>query len=188
MATFDVVGVKLGMTPDQAIAALEEKGFSVLSTSEQRDWEAQLADEMKKRGYEGKFGGRVAAMTRASGPQDERIDVWYAATIEGARVASINYSAKPDRISGDAFRSGLRSKHGEATADYGARKIYCSQGEKTCTPILGSGELPHMKVQMDRFVLYSIDLLEGKESRSRRQTQFTSALETRAPKSSRTTF
>ena len=188
VAEFDVAGVKLGMTHDQVVSALNEKGFSVSSTSEQKDWEAQLADEMKKRGYEGNSNGRVAGMTRAKGPQDESIDVWYAATPEGARVANINYHARPARITGDAFRSGLRSKYGEATTDHGARKIYCTTGEEKCLPLFGSKELPHLKVQMDSALLYSIDLVEGREAGSRRRAQFASALEARAPKSSQTTF
>ena len=188
VAEFDVAGVKLGMTHDQVVTALEEKGFSISSTSEQKDWDAQLADEMKKRGYDESSNGRVAGMTRVKGSQDESIDVWYAATPEGARVANINYHAKPERITADAFRAGLRSKYGEATTDNGARKIYCTLGEKTCNPLFGPKELPHLKVQMDPALLYSIDLIEGREARSRRRAQFSSALEARAPKSSQTTF
>ncbi|MEC7819214.1 MAG: hypothetical protein VX454_11205 [Pseudomonadota bacterium] len=188
VAEFDVSGVTLGMTHEQVVTALQEKGFSISSTSEQADWETLLVAEAKKRGYEGNSGGRIAGMTRARGPQDESIDVWYAATPQGARVANINYHAKPERITREAFLSGLQSKYGIATTDNGARKIYCTMGEKKCTPLFGSDRLPHLKVQMDPALLYSIDLSEGREAKSRRRAQFATALEAYAPKSSRTTF
>ena len=188
VAEFDVAGVKLGMTHDEVVTALEEKAFSIRSTSEQKDWDARLSDEMERRGYQGNSEGRIVGMIRAKGPQDESIDVWYAATPEGARVASVSYSAKPDRITRDAFLAGLKSKYGDATTDNGARKIYCTIGEEKCTPLFGSDQLPNLRVQMDSALLYSIDLSEGREAKSRRRAEFTTALESLAPKSSQTTF
>lgn len=188
VAEFDVAGVKLGMTHDEVVTALEEKTFSIRSTSEQKDWDARLSDEMERRGYKGNSEGRIAGMTYARGPHDERVEVWYAATPQGARVASIRYSAEPDRITRDTFLAGLLSKYGEATTDNGARKIYCTIGEKKCTPLFGSDQLPTLRVQMDSALLYSIDLSEGREAKSRRRAEFTTALESLAPKSSQTTF
>lgn len=188
VAEFDVAGVKLGMSHDQAVVALKGNNFAITSDTQQKDWEARLADEMQKRGYKGNRDGRVAGFTRAMGPQNESINVSYAVTPEGARVSSVDYNARPARVTKDAFTAGLRKKYGEPTADHGARKMYCMRGEKTCTPLFGTDELPHMKVEMDPYLLYSITLYEGKQRRSLRHNQFASALNDRAPKSSTTSF
>ncbi len=189
--TFDLAGVRLGMTPQEARAALVAKGFKPrVEDPTQQSWAARVSERVATR-----RGGRidsstVTGFTMAGGPQGERIEVWYAATKVGARVANVNYTIPSDRMEAQAFLSGVTSKYGKPSFTERTKRFYCSKGRDSrasCWHLGDTADRPGLLAATE-FALHSISLTEGSSTSDARKQQLAAEVEAAAPKDAKASF
>ena len=187
VSTFDVAGVKLGMTPEETRTALKGAGFSPQATDPMQDaWSAVVSGRAAER-IGGKVeDGKVPMFTRASGPQGETVEIWYAATPEGARATSIEYMMPTKRMERAAFAAGIAVKYGRPTVEETARGLYCTKGEGSCLTYQNKA-LPHLLTESS-YSVHSVKLTEGEQYRNELKSRTAAAVEAAAPKNAKASF
>ena len=185
--TFDVAGVRLGMTPEEARAALRTAGFVPPATDPTQDsWSSTLSRRRAER-----LGGkvdesRVAMFTRAASPQGEQVEVWYAATAEGARASSVEYRMPTGRMERTAFVSATSAKYGRPTTQDPVRNLYCTKGEGSCVTHSNKA-LPHLQTEID-YSAYVVTLREGGAYDADLKARMAAAVEAVAPRNAKASF
>ena len=111
---FDVAGVKLHMTPEEARHALAAKGFSVSDDSMGDSWSAQVSAEAGKYANTPKYYTRAVRYTNAEGPESQKVEVSYEVLEEGSFVKEVRYSLPAER---GKFIELVKSKYGRPTRD-----------------------------------------------------------------------
>lgn len=187
VGTFDVAGVKLGMTPEETRAALKAGGFTPSATDPTQDsWASVISRRVAER-IPGKVDeARVPMFTRAGGPQGEQVEVWYTATPEGARATSIEYTMPTNRMERAAFLAGASAKYGRPTTQDPVHGLYCTKGESNCVTY-GNRMLPHMLTESD-YSVHSIKLMEGMRYGDELKSRTAAAVEVAAPKTAKASF
>lgn len=187
VSTFDVAGVKLGMTPEETRTALKGAGFSPQATDPMQDaWISVVSRRAAER-----IGGkvdetRVPMFTRASGPQGEQVEVWYTATQHGARATSIGYTMPTKRMESAAFAAGVSAKYGRPTVQDPVHSLYCTRGESSCLSYQNK-VLPHLLIEND-YSVYSVKLAEGARYRDELKATTAAAVEVAAPRNAKASF
>lgn len=187
VATFDVAGVTLGMTPDEARAVLRKARFVPASDDPAQDaWSAVVSQRVA-----GRIGGtvdqtKVPMFTRAKGAQGETVEVWYAATQDGAHVTEVKYRMPTARMDRTEFMKATLAKYGRPTVQEGLRSIYCTKLEKICASYENKA-LPYLVVEPD-YNLFVIDLMMGQRYQDERKASLSAAIETAAPKNAKASF
>ena len=185
--TFDVAGVRLGMTPEQTRAALKATGFAPQATDPTQDsWGSMVSRRRAER-----IGGKVdetkiPMFTRAGGPQGEQVEVWYAATEDGARATSIEYTVPTKRMERATFASGVSAKYGRPTVQEAARSLYCTKGEGSCQTYQNKA-LPHLQTEID-YSVYAVKLTEGGAYDRDLRARMAAAIEAAAPRDAKASF
>ncbi len=186
---FDIAGVKLGMTPEEARAALKAKGFVPNASDPRQDsWSARVSTAAAERGRGPAVAGTIPQFTMAFGPAKERVEVWYAPTPTGARAATINYVIDHDRITPEAFIKGLGTRYGKPTTATGHRGSWCNRSERECGGLAETGQLPMLAADVDRYTLYSLKLSEGSRAADQRKASLASAIDAAAPRDAKVSF
>lgn len=184
---FDVAGVKLGMSPEEARAALEAKGFKARDNDPaQPSWAALLSREIAKRRQVEANDSTVPMFTRANGEQGESIEVWYAATPQGAIVASVKFLIPTDRMERDLFERSVAEKYGAASYEDKTERIFCSRGESECKPWQVQAH-PHLTADVD-YHFYGVSISYGSDFRDAMTARMAAAVEAAAPKDAVATF
>lgn len=123
----DVAGVRLGMTPDEARAALRAKGYaptpSTLYSDRRQDVKngydyATRVDQVRRErlsSYGGDFKPKEVVTSEMWNKGDERINVDYSVMREGRRVAAVSYRIPEGRMSWPSIRSSIVDKYGRPT-------------------------------------------------------------------------
>lgn len=185
--TFDVAGVRLGMSPEQARAALKAAGFSAPATDPTQDSWSSLVSRRRAERIGGKVDEtKVVMFTRAGGPQGEQVEVWYAATEKGARATSIEYTVPTKRMERATFASGVSAKYGRPTVQEAARSLYCTKGEGSCQTYQNKA-LPHLQTEID-YSVYAVKLTEGGAYDQDLRTRMSAAIEAAAPRNAKASF
>jgi len=185
--TFDVAGARLGMSPEEARTALKAAGFSAPATDPTQDsWSSMVSRRRAER-----IGGKVdetkiAMFTRAGGPQGEQVEVWYAATEDGARATSIEYTVPTKRMERATFTSGVSAKYGRPTVQEAARSLYCTKGEGSCQTYQNKA-LPHLQTEID-YSVYVVKLTEGGTYDRDLKARMAAAIEAAAPRDAKASF
>lgn len=185
--TFDVAGVRLGMTPQQTRTALKDAGFTPRATDPTQDsWASMVSRRAAER-----IGGRVdetkvPMLTRASGPQGETVEIWYAATEEGARATSIEYMVPTKRMERATFAAGLSAKYGRPTVRDAARDLYCTKGEGSCVAYQNKA-LPYLLAESG-YEVHSVRLAEGVGYAEEMKGRMAAAVEAEAPRKAKASF
>lgn len=185
--TFDVAGVRLGMTPEETRAALRKGGFVPASEDPNQDaWSAVVSQRVADR-----MGGKVDTskvpmFTRAKGPQGETVEAWYAATRDGAQVVEVKYLMPASRIERTAFTNATMAKYGKPTFEEGAKAIYCTKPEKVCASYVNK-VLPYLIVEPG-FAIFEIDLEVGQQHQEALKADKVTAVEAAAPKNAKASF
>ncbi|WP_409432295.1 hypothetical protein ACJ3XI_08745 [Litorimonas sp. RW-G-Af-16] len=115
---FDIAGVKLGMTPEQAEAAVTDKGFEqkggpygpyiVNGISFEQSVKEKLGEDLPRRPR-----GAIAAMLFAKGEREE-VSISFLSYPSGEYVNGVNYFIFDDTLTQDVFFKKAISKYGEA--------------------------------------------------------------------------
>jgi hypothetical protein len=187
VSTLDVGGVTLGMTPDQARAALRDAGIVPNAEDPMQDaWSAVVSQRAAER-----MGGtvdhlKVPMFTRAKGAQGETVEVWYAATREGPRASSVKYQMPTARMGKAAFLTGVAKKYGRPTFQEAAKGIWCSKPEKVCASYVNQ-QLPTLIVESSH-TFHEVDLTIGRLYRDEQKASTAAAVEATAPKDAKASF
>lgn len=182
---FDVAGLSLGMTAAQASRVLEGSGYKPIAyTSDlQPSWHSRISEAAAKRGTSAK-SKRVMVPCGLSlrGPQGEEIRVQYAATPQGAILASVAYRIPEDRMPSDSFDAAVLKKYGSP----GARNpiwYYCSGGTY-CGGFSGTwNKYPHLRAFNN-----NLTLKFGSDFEKDLDAQFQKDLEAAAPRDAKASF
>jgi hypothetical protein len=118
----DVAGVKLGMTPAEARAALIAAAYSVSDDQMGPSWMASVSEEAGKYANTPRYTTQSVIYTRAEAPDFQKIEVSYQVGPEGSRVRKVEYSRPADR--GD-IRPTAMEKYGDPT-------VYSINGFRYC--------------------------------------------------------
>jgi hypothetical protein len=117
--------------------------------------------------------------TMANGPRGEHLEVWYAATPDGARSGSISLTVREDQITPAAYRSQVLGKYGAPTkSGWGEQLLYCSKGEINCVPWQNK-----KKAYLDAFAAgapMKIFLTTGTDAQDAAEADYRKALDARA--------
>lgn len=100
VAGFNLAGIRLGMTPEQALAAGTRAGFRHDSTSSGPSFAVQRLAALRARrpNFAGSTVGKVTSEQYFQGPQGDSLSVEYAAMPEGPRVQKVSYFFNPQKI------------------------------------------------------------------------------------------
>jgi hypothetical protein len=187
VSTFAVAGVTLGMSPEEARAALTKAGFTPRAEDPTQDaWSAVVSQRAADR-----IGGKVERtkvpmFTMAEGPQGEHIEVWYSATEAGAKASSVKYQMPTNRMERVAFASSATAKYGKPTFEDRTRALYCTKGEPTCTSWQNK-DLPYLSVESS-FANHEIELRQGQRYGAEMKARMAAAVEAAAPKNAKASF
>jgi len=187
VGTFDVAGVKLGMTPEETRAALKAGGFTPQTTDPTQDSWASVVSRRVVERISGKMDeSKVPMFTRAGRPQGEQVEVWYTATPEGARATSIEYTMPTNRMERAAFVAGVSAKYGRPTTEDPVHGLYCTRGESSCVTY-GNRVLPHLLTESS-YSVHSIKLMEGMRYGDELRARSAAAVEAAAPRNAKASF
>lgn len=199
---FDVAGVRLGMTPAEARAALAKAGFTVRSTDNghqwlEQTWEQNVLDAAERR--LGTYNWSKAGQNRkgprlleATGPRRQIVEVHFQQRPEGTRVSHVEYAIPKDQIAKADFDANVASKYGSYTTVGGVGRRenrWCSTDEVECSTY-SSLKQPRLVVENDiARNRYKIELsgADAKDA-ARLKAAFEAEVDRRAPKSRDTAF
>ena len=99
VAGFDIAGVRLGMTPQEAIDRAAKAGFKISSSSTGPSFADNRLEALRKRqpDFAGSKSAKVVREQFFKGPQGDYLSVEFASMPEGSRVEKIRYTFKPSR-------------------------------------------------------------------------------------------
>jgi hypothetical protein len=123
----DVAGVRLGMTPEEAKAALRAKGYAPTPSTYYTDRRpetkngydyATRVDQIRRErlsDYRTAFKPVDVVTSETWSKGDEKVDVDYSVMKAGRRVASVGYHIPEGRMSWASMRSSIVEKYGRPT-------------------------------------------------------------------------
>lgn len=144
----DVAGVRLGMSPAEARAALIAKGMTPKAKDEMNlSWDSLVEIKAASRnGTPIPKSSFVPGHTVATGPAGEYIYVSYGQTPTGSEVSAVTYSIPSDRIDQNVYVQGVMRKYGAASFAGKAHWRYCTSGDDKCPTIGGAPTLAYLFV------------------------------------------
>jgi hypothetical protein len=118
--SFDVAGVKLGMSPDEAKASLARASYKVTGISDAPSFDQEVRSQAARRQGRSLPSARNAGLSRitATGPHQEYMEVYFLQQQEGSRVSGVTVDIPVTAITSDAFWRQVTTKYGAP----GARK------------------------------------------------------------------
>lgn len=193
ISQFDVAGVRLGMTPAQARAALLQNGYKVTEDRyvTNQTWEELIQSALASRlknytARESRTGGRNL---EANKDPRQTIKVTFLATPRGMRVENVEYRIPAGDITKADFDANVARKYGEPTRRVSWAALWCSPGEKTCIPNRYF-EYPSLKSRHNAAPDFRSVELDGtnKVERARFKALIAAEVERRAPRTRVTAF
>ncbi len=195
-ATMDVAGIRLGDTPQQVKAALQQAGYKVTETRKTESFAQRVAVEVANRKGALAPNSTYAGISNiiAMGPHQERADIQFAQAAGGDSVSRVEVTI-PDTAMGDAaMKAHLTAKYGkpDAVKDQGLTWHWCApQAAKICGMTYTGGELdtawPTLRGST-AMGTNSIILEAGTDADRRLKQAFEAAVLARAPKTNRAAF
>lgn len=178
VASLEVAGVKLGMSPEVARQVLLANGFNVSSDVFAESWSARVASEAGKYVNTPKDHTRAVAGLSAEGPEYQRVDVSFAITATGSFVRKVEYT----RPSGQGSLIGLAlKKYGKPTKSGLNSVRYCSSGDGCSDSFMGVVEFPNIEVRDSYSGRSSVTLTQGRKADSELKLKFMKAVQAIAP-------
>lgn len=195
IAQLDVAGVRLGMTPAQARAALMQSGYKIAEDRYRvnRTWEELVQVAVAER--LGKHGVRVPETggRNLEGSKDRRqtIEVHFVAKPEGMRVGYVEYRIPGEEITKEDYDANVLAKYGRPDVNHwgSMAMIWCSAGEPRCAP-LTQLKRPHLESRYASSIQVRILELNGVDQveEARLQALIAAEVERRAPRTRQTAF
>jgi hypothetical protein len=119
VAHFDVAGVRLGMSPDEAFAAFSGKGYKLEHWATGPNFEQRIQEKVSERNPRISKPSYATQTTKtvawAEGPNGERLWVRFQAMPSGPIVKFVQVSTNERRISAGAVKAQVWAKYGDPT-------------------------------------------------------------------------
>ncbi|KTW12359.1 hypothetical protein NS258_10465 [Sphingomonas sanguinis] len=195
-ATMDVAGIRLGDTPQQVKAALQQAGYKVNETRKTESFAQRVAVEVANRKGLAAPNPTYAGIGTiiAIGPHQERADIQFAQIAGGDSVSRIEVTIPGTAMGEAAMKAQLTAKYGkpDAVKDQGLTWHWCApQAAKICGMTYTGGELdtawPTLRGST-AMGTNSIILEAGTDADRRLKQAFEAAILARAPKTDRAAF
>lgn len=192
---FDVAGVRLGMTLEEARTALVKAGFQVRESALSEDsWEQRIRDEVERRqgARDTRPRLRHPYALQATGSRQQKVTVGIGAGPEGARVSSVEYSIPRDQIAIEDFNANVVGKYGppHVKGGYENEMHWCTVKEQRCA-LSTSLRYPNLSVRSALLPPNTHQIkLRGndRDEDARLKAAFAAEVERRAPKTRDTAF
>lgn len=135
-ATYDVAGVKLGMTPDEARQALIKAGYRIDAPLKLESFRGEVTARVAEIRHKSRLtvNDTVAGMS-ARGPSAEQIGVEFKQWLDGPHVVRASFRGDAETQPQEAFKAQVEGKFGKPTMHVIGGWRWCSAGEKQCGPI-----------------------------------------------------
>jgi hypothetical protein len=127
--SFDVAGVKLGMSPDEAKASLARASYKVTGISDVQSFDQEVRSEAARRKGRSLPSARDVGVYRiaATGPHQEYMEVHFLQQPAGSRVSGVTVEIPTTAITSDAFWRQVTTKYGAPGArKQGVEMFWCS--------------------------------------------------------------
>ena len=195
-STMDVAGIRLGDTPQQVKAALQQAGYKITETRKTESFAQRVAVEVANRKGAAAPNSTYAGISNiiAIGPHQERADIKFVQIAGGDSVSRVEVTIPGTSISETAMKTQLTARYGkpDATKDQGLTWHWCApQAVKICGMTYTGGELdtawPTLRGST-AMGTNSIILEAGTDADLRLKQAFEAAVLARAPKTDRAAF
>lgn len=195
-ATIDVAGIRLGDTPQQVKAALQQAGYKVTETRKTESFAQRVAVEVANRKGLAAPNPAYAGISNiiAMGPHQERADIQFAQITSGDSVSRVEVTIPGTAMGDAAMKAQLTARYGkpDAVKDQGLTWHWCApQAAKICGMTYTGGELDTAWPTLRGSTAMGINsiILEAGTDADRRLSQaFEAAVLARAPKTDRAAF
>lgn len=173
---FDIAGVRLGMTPDQAKKAIAAAGYTIKNVGEQNSFDTEVRRMVSMGPNLTRIN--VPLYINASGKNQQELSVEFLALPEGPRVHRIEYQMNSMDMTQDAFRAQILRKYGDtASIDEGSSLKWCTANNSECHPLT---EQANMEVDLERKFIRLEDEDEARQTALDERLQF--EIDKRKPK------
>ncbi|EGI54481.1 hypothetical protein SUS17_2666 [Sphingomonas sp. S17] len=195
-AAMDVAGIRLGDTPQQVKAALQQAGYRVTETRKTASFAQRVAVEVANRNGAAAPNPTYAGIAEiiAMGSHQERADIQFAQIAGGDSVSRVEVTIPGTAMGEAAMKAQLSAKYGkpDAVKDQGLSWHWCApQAMKICGMTYTGGELdtawPTLRGSTGMGT-NSIILEAGTDADRRLKQAFDAAVLARAPKTDRAAF
>lgn len=188
---FDIAGVRLGMTYEDAEEAVLKAGYPDIWADKLVDTFEQLVrDDVSSRTGARSNDPRDQALGGTIGsalPSGESLSVAFAATPEGLRVSEVTFIIDQDRMDPRTFEGLALKKYGQESYGHAGQleHVWCSIGEESCRVLTYKKDA---NLKASTFVQNSLTLSEGTRFWERLDKARADELDLRAPKAKRAAF
>lgn len=147
---FDIAGVRLGMTPDQARTAVHAAGYTIAFSPTGQSFEQKVRTKMRERNpaiaYVPSSEQKTPREFSAKGPGGEHLWLRFAQTQAGPRLMFANLSVDEKRIAETKFKDQVLAKYGAPTATYPLAMNYawCATGIALCGADSTGSKYPYL--------------------------------------------
>jgi len=188
-ATFDIAGVRLGMTPDAVRRALVAAGYRIDHTDATNSFQDNVVVEAAHaQGRMPATYGKSTSVGRiwANGPHGEALTVDFDQWPGGAFVGAVDLAIKPERQTLADLQAQIEGKYGMPSLKTDSLSFqWCTPGERGCDRI-SVPQLPTL--QVGYATPYTVRLRENGQVASQLNAAFKASVEARAPKTERSAF
>jgi hypothetical protein len=133
--TRDVAGIRVGMTPAQAMKAAAAAGYSRTESKMQEGWGYYVRQEEQNRSLPKLFPAAAAQVQGSEtyqGSGSQKLVVDYTSTPRGAYVYSVRYSVNMSETPWETMKERTRAKYGRENYATASQLVFCSRGETKC--------------------------------------------------------
>lgn len=134
--TRDIAGIRVGMTPAQAMKAAGAAGYSRVETKMQEGWGYYVRQEEQNRSLPKLFpapAAQVQGSETYKGTGSQKLVVEYTSTPRGAYVHSVRYSVNMSETPWETIKERTRAKYGRENYATASQLVFCSRGETKCS-------------------------------------------------------
>jgi hypothetical protein len=178
------------MSPEQISVALTREGYARTGQSRDVAWDDLVARTIAEtRGLALPRTGAMVVVRDFYERREERITVEYATTPNGQLASQIDYAVNASAMDEASFRAAVLGRYGRPTWAGSWEIVYCSRGERSCSPgdVFGR-QLPSLSAHTANVTSRTITLREGAAAADARQRLFRAEIARRAPQMRRPTF
>jgi hypothetical protein len=122
VASLDVAGVRLGMTPNMVHQALDNSGYALSKQEKRNDFAGRVEQAAMER--RGEFIGPRTHFSADIGHENyigtssQEVSVSYAPTLSGMKVSKVTYQVEVDYLDATTFLSTTERKYGRPSQIY----------------------------------------------------------------------
>jgi len=135
-ASFEVVGVRLGMAPDDVRQALTRAGYRVDPPTKLEGFKGEVAARIAEIRHQSRTANYDAiAGIDARGPSAERVAIEFRQWPDGPHVVRIAFMGNAQTQPQESFKAQVEARFGKPTMHVIGGWRWCSPSERQCGPV-----------------------------------------------------